>query len=262
MPGSLAGLSMLPRCRATGGVPMGTMTGVERPTTVVRLDAGPVEYRLERRGDATVVVFHGGQHRAGLALGEEVFADAGYSVLVPSRPGYGRTPVSTGTSVTGFADVTRALCAHLGITRVAAVVGTSGGGPTAVTTAARHPDLVQRLILQCAVGPLPYPDRRTRLGAHVMFAGATEGATWRAGHLDRAVEEEEDTGHREQPEQPRLAQNDAPAPGRRRRHGANGGGPPRRGRRSSPHRRRSPSRDRPARSARRLAPGPPRTPPA
>ncbi len=159
---------------------MGTMTGVERPTTVVRLDAGPVEYRLERRGDATVVVFHGGHHRAGLALGEEVFADAGYSVLVPSRPGYGRTPVSTGTSVTGFADVTRALCAHLGITRVAAVVGTSGGGPTAVTTAARHPDLVQRLILQCAVGPLPYPDRRTRLGAHVMFAGATEGATWRA----------------------------------------------------------------------------------
>src|SRR6266545_4009186 len=155
MPGSLAGVSMLPRCRATGGVPMGTMTGVERPTTVVRLDAGPVEYRLERRGDATVVVFHGGHHRAGLALGEEVFADAGYSVLVPSRPGYGITPV-------------------------AAVVGTSGGGPTAVTTAARHPDLVQRLILQCAVGPLPYPDRRTRLGAHVMFAGATEGATWRA----------------------------------------------------------------------------------
>jgi pimeloyl-ACP methyl ester carboxylesterase len=59
-------------------------------------------------------------------------------VLAPSRPGYGRTPVSTGTSVTGFADVTRTLCAHLGITRLAAVVGTSGGGPTAVAMAA-HP---------------------------------------------------------------------------------------------------------------------------
>jgi pimeloyl-ACP methyl ester carboxylesterase len=105
---------------------MGTVTGVERRTTVVRLAAGLVEYRLEERGDATVVVFHGGNQRAGPALGEEIFADAGYTVLAPSRPAYGRTPVSTGTSVTGFADVTRTLCAHLGITRLAAVLGTSG----------------------------------------------------------------------------------------------------------------------------------------
>ncbi len=159
---------------------MGTVTRVERPTTLVRLAGGLVEYRLEQRGEATVVVLHGGHQRAGLALGEEVFADAGCSVLAPSRPGYGRTPLSTGTSVTGYADVTRTLCAHLGITRVTAVVGTSGGGPTAVAMAARHPDLVQRLILQCAVGPLRWPGRRTRLGAQVMFAGATERATWRA----------------------------------------------------------------------------------
>jgi pimeloyl-ACP methyl ester carboxylesterase len=159
---------------------MATMTGADRSTTVVRLGAGPVEYRLEQRGDATVVVFHGGHQRAGLALGEEVFADAGYTVLAPSRPGYSRTPLSTGTSVAGFADVTRTLCEHLGIARVAAVVGTSGGGATAVAMAGRHPDLVQRLILQCTVGPLPWPGRLARLGAHVMFTGATEHATWRA----------------------------------------------------------------------------------
>ena len=148
------------------------------PTTVAHLDAGPVEYRWERRGTATVVVFHGGHVRAGLAVGEDVFADAGYTILAPSRPGYGRTPLTTGTTVTGFADVTDMLCEHLGITEVAAVIGTSGGGPTAVAMAARHPDRVERLILQCAVGPLPYPDRRTRLGAKVIFAGLTEPATW------------------------------------------------------------------------------------
>jgi pimeloyl-ACP methyl ester carboxylesterase len=97
------------------------MSGVDRPTTVARLAAGPVEYRLERRGDQTVLVFHGGHQRAGLPLGEEVFIDAGYTVLAPSRPGYGRTPLSTGRSVTGFSDVARTLCEHLGITRVAAV---------------------------------------------------------------------------------------------------------------------------------------------
>jgi pimeloyl-ACP methyl ester carboxylesterase len=97
---------------------------------------------------------------------------------VPSRPGYGRTPLSTGTSVQGYTDVVRALCAHLGIARIAAVVGISGGGPTAATMAARHPDLVERLILVSAVGWLPYPDRLTRLGAHLMFTGLTEQMTW------------------------------------------------------------------------------------
>lgn len=159
---------------------MPAVTGVERRTTVVRLEAGPVEYRLEQRGEAAVVVFHGAHMRAGLAFGEEVFAEAGSTLLVPSRPGYGRTPLSTGTTVSGFADVTRELCDHLGISQVAAVVGISGGGPTAVTMAARHPDLVARLILQCAAGWLAWPDRRTRLAAHAMFAAATERATWAA----------------------------------------------------------------------------------
>ncbi|CAL9306725.1 MULTISPECIES: alpha/beta fold hydrolase [Streptomyces] len=63
----------------------------------------------------------------------EVFAESGCTVLAPSRPGYGRTPLSTGTSVSGFADVPRALREHLGIGNVAAVVGISGGGPTAAT---------------------------------------------------------------------------------------------------------------------------------
>jgi len=158
------------------------LTGLERSTTLVELDAGLVEYRLEQRSDAAVVVFHGGHMRAGLALGEDVFADAGYTVLAPSRPGYGRTPLSTGRSVAGFADVTRALCGHLGITEVTAVVGISAGGPTAVTMAARHPDLVDRLILQSAVGWLPWPDRRTRLAARAVFAGRIEPVTWGAVH--------------------------------------------------------------------------------
>jgi len=147
-------------------------------TTMARLPAGQVEYRLDRRGSAVVVVFHGGHVRAGLAVGEEVFAAADCTVLVPSRPGYGRTPLSTGTSVPEYADVVRALCTHLGIDRVSAVVGISGGGPTAATMAARYPDLVERLILISAVGWLPFPGRLTQLGAHIMFAAGTERTTW------------------------------------------------------------------------------------
>jgi pimeloyl-ACP methyl ester carboxylesterase len=150
----------------------------EHPTVVAELADGPVEFRHERPDPDSVVIFYGGHMRAGLALGEEVFTEAGCSLLVPSRPGYGRTPVETGTSATGFADATAALCARLGISRVTAVVGVSGGGPTAVAIAARHPALVQRLILQSAVGPLPWPDRRTYLAARAVFAAGTESATW------------------------------------------------------------------------------------
>lgn len=153
------------------------MPEIIRPTAMADLPAGPVEYRLDRRGEAVVVVFHGGHVRAGLAMAEDVFAAAGCTILLPSRPGYGRTPLSTGTSVVGFTDVMGELCAHLGIGRVAAVVGISGGGPTAATMAARHASLVERLILISAVGWLPWP-RMTRVGSHVAFTGVTEGLTW------------------------------------------------------------------------------------
>jgi pimeloyl-ACP methyl ester carboxylesterase len=156
------------------------MPQLERPTTVARLPVGQVEYRLERRGQAVVLVFHGGHTRAGLALGEEVFAEVGATVLAPSRPGYGRTPVSTAPTVAAYTDAIRDLCAQLGIGHVAAVVGISGGGPTAATMAARHGDLVQRLILVSAVGWLPYPSRPMRFGSRVFFAGATEPFTWAA----------------------------------------------------------------------------------
>ncbi|GAA5009855.1 alpha/beta fold hydrolase [Actinopolymorpha pittospori] len=152
----------------------------ERETAVARLDAGVVEYRLDRRGETSVLVFHGGHMRAGLPLGEEVFAELGCTVLVPSRPGYGRTPVGTGRSPAGFADASRELCRHLGIEGVAAVVGVSAGGRTAMAMAARHPELVRRLILQSSVGFLPWPDPRTRLMASVAFNPVTERATWAA----------------------------------------------------------------------------------
>ncbi|TDD84398.1 alpha/beta hydrolase [Actinomadura darangshiensis] len=173
------------------------MTGahhVVRPARLMDLPGGPVEYRLEERGARAVLVLHGGHMRAGLALGEEVLAEDDCTILAPSRPGYGRTPLSTGTSADGFADTVAQLCLHLGIDRLAAVVGQSAGGPTAVTMAARHPALVQRLILQSAVSFLPWPGRATRLGGRVVFAPHAERATWRAMHT--LVRRAPDTGLR------------------------------------------------------------------
>jgi pimeloyl-ACP methyl ester carboxylesterase len=173
--------------READGSSLRGVTMVERPTVVARLQGGLIEYRLERRGAETILVFHGGHVRAGLPLGEEIFAEAGYTLLAPSRPGYGRTPLTTGRTVSRFADVTRELCRALGIESVSAVVGVSGGGPTAVTMAARHPGVVDRLILQSAVGWLPWPGRFVRAGAHAVFAARTERATWGVVHTVMSV---------------------------------------------------------------------------
>lgn len=152
-------------------------------TEIAVLDAGPIEYRVERQEQRTVVVFHGGHMHAGVALGEKPFLDGGYSVLVPSRPGYGRTPLSTRAAPGGFADSVLGLVQHLGLGELSAVVGISAGGPYAVSMAARHPGTVRRLILQSSVSSLPWPDTKTRVAARVAFNPITEGTIWAATRL-------------------------------------------------------------------------------
>ncbi|MER5424468.1 hypothetical protein [Streptosporangium roseum] len=49
--------------------------------------------------------------------------------------------------------------------------------------AARHPHLVDRVILQSAVGFAPWPDRRTRLAGRLVFNSGVEAATWAAVRL-------------------------------------------------------------------------------
>jgi hypothetical protein len=82
---------------------VGPNTLTELDTNVVDLEARPV-----------VPVLHRGHFRTGPALSEQELAEADYTVLAPSRPGYGHTPTSTGTSVAGITDVVHELCGHTG----------------------------------------------------------------------------------------------------------------------------------------------------
>lgn len=148
------------------------------PTEIVRLPAGRVQYRLSGDGERTVFIEHGAHLSAALPIGEREFLEAGLRVLVASRPGYGRTPVSAGRTRRDWAQTTVALCEHLGIDRLAAVVGVSHGGPSAITLAATHPQLVERVILQCALSSLPWPDPLTRMASAAGFNGMVEPWFW------------------------------------------------------------------------------------
>ena len=166
--------------------PLRPSLDVDAPTRLADIAGTQVEYRLTPGTRGTVVVFHGGHLRAGLPLGESALQAAGYRVLTPSRPGYGRTPLSAGPDPVRFAASTAALCRQLGSTPVLAVVGVSAGGPAAVAMAALYPTLVASLVLHSARSSLPFPDGFARLVAPAAFHPRLEHPTrWAARQLMR-----------------------------------------------------------------------------
>jgi pimeloyl-ACP methyl ester carboxylesterase len=148
---------------------------------VITIDGQAIEYRLERRERRTVLILHGGHMSARCRFGEQIFVDAGYSVLVISRPGYGRTAVGAGPSAPEFAVRLVSLCRRLGLDEVI-VVGISIGARSALTLAAFYPELVQRVILMCPTSFNLWPDHRGRRIAYAVFAPGVERATWGTLH--------------------------------------------------------------------------------
>lgn len=131
-------------------------SGIERDLSaeslVVATPRGPVEYAEIGHGPA-VLVIHGtpGGYDLWLnTLKATHAADDGFRYILPSRPGYLRTPLGDGATPAEQADVLAALLDVLHIGR-AAVIGVSGGGPAALQFALRHPDRCTALVLEEAV---------------------------------------------------------------------------------------------------------------
>jgi pimeloyl-ACP methyl ester carboxylesterase len=118
---------------------------------IVRTRCGPMEVALAGNGPA-VLMLHGipGSWRQCVPLAEDLVG--GFRVVLPSRPGYGRTPIATGRTYDEQAEAFAALLDALGIERYA-VFGISGGGPGAIALAARQHERVTALVLACAMVP-------------------------------------------------------------------------------------------------------------
>ena len=132
------------------------MAALSAASEVIDTSRGPVEFA--RHGEAPyVLIFHGTPqgHNASF-IGEPLEAE-GFGTITPSRPGYLRTPLETGRTFAEQADAAAALLDTLGVDRVAAY-GISGGGPSSVEFAARHPDRVACLMLEVAISQRFAPD--------------------------------------------------------------------------------------------------------
>ncbi|MEM8930625.1 MAG: alpha/beta hydrolase [Acidobacteriota bacterium] len=142
--------------------------------------AGPIEWTLRRGPNdtgSTVIVVHGGHSNCHEELGITALVEAGHSVLVPSRPGYGRTPLSTGERAETAADALADLVRVLDLGRVA-VLGISAGGPTAIHLAVRHPKAIDRLILASAVTQIWHQPGDGRYETMQRLFGRAETAVW------------------------------------------------------------------------------------
>jgi pimeloyl-ACP methyl ester carboxylesterase len=131
-------------------------TSIDLDVRNVDTTFGPIEVATCGSGPA-VLLIHGipGSWRQCVPLAEDIAATEatdGFKVILPSRPGYGRTPVTVGRSYEDQADAFAALLDALGIEK-AAVLGISGGGPIAVALAQRHHERVSALVMACAMAP-------------------------------------------------------------------------------------------------------------
>lgn len=111
---------------------------------------GTIEYQME--GDGPVVlVLHGspGGYDQGIAVAR--FLDlSGFTLLAFSRPGYRRTPLSSGETPEAQADLYSAALDSLNISQVV-VIALSGGGPSALQFALRYPQRCQGLLMLSAL---------------------------------------------------------------------------------------------------------------
>lgn len=113
---------------------------------------GLIEYAtMGDSGGPAVLVIHGtpGGYDQGLITALRIGPER-LRVIAPSRPGYLGTVLSVGKTPRDQAEAYAGLLDALSIRR-AAIVGLSGGGPSSIQFAARHPELCAALVLVSAV---------------------------------------------------------------------------------------------------------------
>jgi pimeloyl-ACP methyl ester carboxylesterase len=139
---------------------------------VAETAAGPIEYARVGQGPA-VLVIHGcpGGYDQGLIATKLAPSDE-FTFISPSRPGYLRTPLHVGLTPEAQADSYAALLDALGISQ-AAIIGISGGAPSALQFALRHPGRCWGLVTVCAVARRLSKNEIARCRSFVRRIGCT-----------------------------------------------------------------------------------------
>jgi pimeloyl-ACP methyl ester carboxylesterase len=143
---------------------------------IVKTSKGPIEYTLLGDGP-TVLACHGTSSDCFSTELAKPLVESGFSVLTPSRPGYGRTPLECGRSAAQAAESLDGLLDSLQIQKCS-LIAISGGGPTGIALAAGFPQRVERLVLAAAISKPE--DRPNEVGykSQNAFYGPMHSLNW------------------------------------------------------------------------------------
>lgn len=116
---------------------------------VVTTKLGKVEYSSFGIGQP-ILFIHGGHSNSNEKLAIKGLDLKKYQLIIPSRPGYGHTPLNDHKTPKKAADLLIALIDEMDIDKVI-VYGISAGGLTAIELVANYPERVQKLVLASAI---------------------------------------------------------------------------------------------------------------
>ncbi|QIW78667.1 alpha/beta fold hydrolase [Bacillus tequilensis] len=122
---------------------------MKRQVKTITFEGHTLEYSVTGKG-APILVMHGGHSNCYEEFGYTALIEQGYSIITPSRPGYGRTSKEIGKSLANACRFYAKLIDHLQIDKVH-VIAISAGGPSGICFASHYPERVHTLTLQSAV---------------------------------------------------------------------------------------------------------------
>jgi len=116
---------------------------------IMNTKLGEIEYCTIGKG-IPVLFVHGGHSNCNETLCHNGFDLENFQLITPSRPGYGKTPLSDNKNPRQTADLIMELLKGLSVDNII-VYGISAGGLTAIELAGNYPNKVSKLILASAV---------------------------------------------------------------------------------------------------------------
>ncbi|WP_159884190.1 alpha/beta fold hydrolase [Paenibacillus puerhi] len=108
-----------------------------------------LEYTVIGYGEP-VLVMHGGHSSCMEELGYRELVERGYSVITPSRPGYGGTSAELGKNISYACEAYVELLDEWSVDQIH-VIAISAGGPSGIHLASQYPNRIKSLTLQSAV---------------------------------------------------------------------------------------------------------------
>ena len=143
---------------------------------IVHTSNGLVEYTLLGKGPV-ILICHGTSSDCFSTELAKPLVEGGFSVLTPSRPGYGRTPLEAGRSAAQTAGAMNSLLDSLQI-QTCSVIAISGGGPTGLALAAGFPQRVERLVLAAAISKPEDRPSEPNYKSQMAFYGPMHSVKW------------------------------------------------------------------------------------